>query len=60
MRQSVFKLLLIVVASLSLLQLTPDVHAGSFFDKFIDPKDGKFDTGNWLLHHKGFLPYPYR
>lgn len=58
MRQSVFKLLLIVVASLSLLQLTPDVHASPFFDKFIDPKDGKFDTGNWLLHHKGFLPVP--
>ena len=30
----------------------------SFFDKFIDPKDGKFDTSNWLIEQKGFLPVP--
>ena len=25
-------------------------------DKFIDPKDGKFDVSDWLLKQKGFLP----
>ena len=38
--------------------LTPNVHAGSFMDKFIDPQDGKFDVSDWLLKHKGFLPVP--
>jgi len=23
-----------------------------------DPKDGKFDTSEWLLNHRGFLPVP--
>ena len=39
-------------------QMTPIVHAGSFMDKFIDPKDKKFDVSDWLLKHKGFLPVP--
>ncbi len=58
MRRSVLKVLLFVVVSLSLLQLSSDVHAGSFMDKFIDPKDGKLDASDWLLKHKGFLPVP--
>ncbi|MGV7224263.1 MAG: hypothetical protein ACQ9MH_22445 [Nitrospinales bacterium] len=58
MRRSVLKVLLFIVVSLLLLQLSPDVHAGSFMDKFIDPKDGKFDTSDWLLKHRGFLPVP--
>ena len=33
-------------------------QASSFFDQFIDPTDGKFDTSNWLLNKKGFLPVP--
>jgi hypothetical protein len=29
-------------------------------DKLVDPKDGKFDAGDWLLKYKGFLPVPIR
>jgi hypothetical protein len=36
--------------------LVNGVQATSFFDHFIDPHDGKFDTSNWRLKHKGFLP----
>ena len=32
--------------------------ASSFFSQFIDPEDGKFDTSNWLIDKKGFLPVP--
>jgi len=39
-------------------QLAPNVQAGSIMDKFVDPKDGKFDASDWLLNHKGFLPVP--
>ncbi len=58
MRLNLLKFFLFAVVSLSLLQLSSNVHAGSFMDKFIDPKDGKFDTSDWLLHHRGFLPVP--
>ena len=58
MRQTVLKSLLFIVVNLSLLQLSHDVHAGSFMDKLIDPKDGKFDASDWLLKHSGFLPMP--
>ena len=34
------------------------VFAGSFSDRFIDPEDGMFDTSEWLLTHRGFLPVP--
>lgn len=34
------------------------VNAGSFWDRFIDPEDGMFDTSEWLLTHRGFLPVP--
>ena len=33
-------------------------YAASFFEQFIDPHDGKFDAGDWLLDKKGFLPIP--
>ncbi|WP_455207003.1 hypothetical protein [Kaarinaea lacus] len=33
-------------------------NAASFWDRFIDPDDGKFDTSEWLLTHRGFLPVP--
>jgi len=29
-----------------------------FMDRFIDPEDGMFDTSEWLLTHRGFLPIP--
>jgi len=57
-RRSVLKVFLFALVILSLLQLSSNVHAGSFMDKFIDPKDGKFDTSDWLLQHRGFLPVP--
>ena len=41
-----------------LLTLVHTAYAASFFDQFIDPHDGKFDTSNWLINKKGFLPVP--
>jgi hypothetical protein len=35
-----------------------NTDAGWFDDTFIDPADGQFDTSNWLLNKKGFLPVP--
>jgi hypothetical protein len=32
--------------------------AASFLEQFVDPYDSKFDTSNWLLNKKGFLPVP--
>jgi hypothetical protein len=32
--------------------------AAPFFDQFIDPHDSKFDTSQWILDKKGFLPVP--
>lgn len=58
MRRNLLVVLLFAVVSLSLLQLSTNVHAGSFMDKFIDPKDGEFDASDWLLHQRGFLPVP--
>ena len=34
------------------------VFGGSFWDQFIDPKDGKVDMSQWLLGQTGFLPVP--
>ena len=50
------KLQLGVVASL--LMSGSLVNAGSFFDTFIDPKDGRFDTSEYLIDNSGFLPMP--
>ncbi len=58
MKRNFLKVFLIVAVCVSPLQLSPKIHAGSFMDKFIDPKDGKFDASDWLLHHRGFLPVP--
>ena len=38
--------------------LCSSAFANSFFEQFIDPEDGKFDTSNWILNKKGFLPVP--
>jgi len=58
MKRRADSILLYLCIIVMLLCLTPDVHAGSFMDKFIDPKDGKFDVSDWLLKQKGFLPVP--
>ena len=53
------QLLLMRVALTGLFLLSSSApNAASFFDKFIDPKDGMFDTSNWVLENKGFLPVP--
>lgn len=46
MRRNFLAVLLFAVVSLSLLQLSHNVHAGSFMDKFIDPKDKKLDASD--------------
>ena len=59
--QSGLKKHLILFNSLLLILLTSvaTVFAqNSFWQSFIDPKDGKFDTSNWLLEQSGFLPVP--
>ena len=38
--------------------LCSSASANSFFEQFIDPEDGKFDTSHWILSKKGFLPVP--
>ena len=41
-----------------LLLCSTPLQADSFFDKFIDPTDGRFDTSDWLIDNRGFLPVP--
>jgi hypothetical protein len=41
-----------------ILIFIPSANAFSFFDQFIDPYDGKFDTSGWILDKKGVLPVP--
>jgi hypothetical protein len=54
-----FKIIVLLFSLLCwIFTLVNGVQAASFFDRFIDPYDGKFDTSNWLLKHKGFLPVP--
>jgi len=55
------RMLTVILCFLSIvafLLISPCVFAGSFMEKFIDPKDGKFDASDWLLKQKGFLPVP--
>jgi hypothetical protein len=48
-----------LLSAVSLLLLcSATLQADSFFDKFIDPTDGQFDTSGWLIDNKGFLPVP--
>jgi hypothetical protein len=49
---------LCIAITLSILLLNVNAYADSMMDKFIDPKDGKFDCGDWFLNHKGFLLVP--
>ena len=47
-----------ILVTLVACLISSGVWAGSFNDRFIDPEDGMFDTSEWLLTHKGFLPIP--
>jgi len=47
-----------ISALLAFLVLPALSQAGWLSDTFIDPGDGYFDTSNWLLEKKGFLPVP--
>ena len=38
--------------------LSSGIVLASYFDDFIDPKDGKFDASQWLSSQSGFLPVP--
>lgn len=35
-----------------------DALSGGFFDRMIDPQDGKFDASDYLASARGFLPVP--
>ncbi len=50
-------IILSITLLLTLLYCHP-VSANSFFGQFIDPKDGKLDTSQWLATSTGFLPIP--
>ena len=50
--------LILLLSSLYTFFVGQNALAGSIMEKFIDPKDGKFDASDWLLHHRGFLPVP--
>ena len=52
-RIPLFFLLILIVAAHSTQCL-----AAGFMDRFVDPEDGMFDTSEWLLTHRGFLPVP--
>jgi hypothetical protein len=52
-RITLFLLMTVTIATHSTLCL-----GDGFMDRFIDPEDGMFDTSEWLLTHRGFLPVP--
>ena len=54
---SVKGLLLVLTVSALLLTGVSTTLAGSM-GIFMDPEDGFFDTSDWLLERKGFLPVP--
>ena len=43
---------------LSILLYASPASSEPFFDRFKDPKDGAFDTSEWLIERSGFLPVP--
>ena len=45
-----------IALCLALLLLPGPCLAASLFDPFMDPTDGQFDTSDWLLSRRGFLP----
>jgi hypothetical protein len=58
MSRRMLTVILCFLSIVAFLLISPCVFAGSFMEKFIDPKDGKFDASDWLLKQKGFLPVP--
>jgi hypothetical protein len=46
------------VLLLAVMLLAAPARANDFFSQFIDPKDGKLDTSQWLATSTGFLPIP--
>ena len=40
------------------LCLATSAFGSSFWDQFKDPKDGAFDSSQWLVDRSGFLPVP--
>jgi len=48
-----------VAFSIVLLLCASPAFAASFWERFIDPEDGMFDTSEWLLTHQGFFIYLY-
>ena len=42
---------------ITILSASP-AWCGSFFDQFVDPKDGNLDMSQWLAGRTGFLPIP--
>jgi hypothetical protein len=48
-----------LVLTASLLEITGQPSADSFFNQFKDKQDGWFDTSDWVLDNvHGFLPVP--
>jgi hypothetical protein len=45
-------------AVLALAPASACADDGSFWSRFEDPEDGRFDMSAWLLDHKGALPVP--
>ncbi|MFC1798823.1 glyceraldehyde-3-phosphate dehydrogenase [Thermodesulfobacteriota bacterium] len=58
MQKTNHPMLMLLIAVFVIFLAGQNAIAGSFMDKFIDPKDGKFDASDWFLKHKGFLPVP--
>lgn len=59
MKKKFFRILFYIAVTFSISQLNANIFAASLMDRFIDPNDGMFDSGTWLLEqHKGFLPVP--
>ncbi len=52
------RVLLAFCCLMFLLLLSLPAQSASFFDPFIDPQDGAFDTSAWILDNRGFLPVP--
>ncbi len=52
-RQHLLENIIVLIAVMS----SVPASASSFFSQFIDPRDGKLDTSQWLATSTGFLPF---
>lgn len=50
--------LLLVSLGLLTLSFSKPILAQSFWDQFIDPRDGQLDVSDWVLQKRGVLPVP--